>query len=46
MLEAMVRETGVKVGAALLSDTPGSEHPTYASVIRHNVNAIVEALAP
>lgn len=46
VLESMVRETGVRVGGSLLSGSPLPDAPTYEAMMRHNVNTIVDALAP
>jgi zinc/manganese transport system substrate-binding protein len=46
VLEAMVQETGVQIGDVLLPGTLPPEDPTYTAMVRHNVNAIVMALAP
>ena len=45
VIEAMVKETGVRVGGRLLAGTPG-DGATYEAMMRHNVTAIVAALAP
>ena len=45
ILDSIVNETGVKVGDALLADTPHSENPTYIAMIKHNVLAISNAYA-
>ena len=46
MIAGLVNETGVKVGGELYPDNLPQSEPTYEGMIRHNVNIIVEALAP
>lgn len=41
VLEAMVKETGVRVGGYLLSDTPSPDQPTYEAMMRHNIQTIL-----
>lgn len=48
LVENLVRETGVHLGATLYADglgPPGSGAETYDAMYRHNVRAIVEALS-
>jgi zinc/manganese transport system substrate-binding protein len=48
LVENLVRETGVRLGGTLYADglgPPGSDADTYAAMYRHNVLAIVGALA-
>jgi len=48
LVENLVRETGVRLGATLYADglgPPGSGAETYDSMYRHNVRAIVDALS-
>lgn len=45
-LEALVAETGVRLGEPLLSGAPRAEDPTYIAMMRNNVNAMVTALKP
>ena len=48
LVENLVRETGVRIGATLYADglgPPGSGAETYDSMYRHNVRAIVDALS-
>ncbi|RPI18285.1 MAG: manganese transporter [Ignavibacteriae bacterium] len=47
LLEEISRETGAKVGGVLFSDSvgnDGTEEGTYIGAVRHNVNAVVNAL--
>jgi len=44
ILAALTRDTGVKLGDALLAD--GTNTPSYEAMVRHNISAIVKALAP
>jgi len=46
ILEPMVNETGIQMGGALLAGTPDPDDPTYTAMFRHNVQVIVDALAP
>jgi len=46
ILERLVAETGVRMGATLLADNVGQNRITYAEMMRHNVSAILSALAP
>lgn len=45
-LETVAQETGVSIGTVLLADNFGANRLTYAEMMRHNVNAIVNALMP
>lgn len=45
-LDAMVKETGVRIGGELLAGTLTQEAPTYEAMMRSNVKALVNALAP
>jgi zinc/manganese transport system substrate-binding protein len=45
VMQNMVKEAGVVLGEPLLSGSPSAENPTYEAMIRHNVNAITDALA-
>jgi zinc/manganese transport system substrate-binding protein len=48
LVENLVRETGVRLGATLYADglgPPGSGAETFDSMYRHNVRAIVDALS-
>lgn len=45
-LEALVAETGVRLGKPLLTGAPSPEEPTYEAMMRYNVTSIVEALIP
>lgn len=44
VLESMLRETGVHSGRPLLANGPHPDNPTYESMMRYNVEAMVEAL--
>ena len=49
LVENLVQETGVSLGGTLYADglgPPGSGAETYDALFRHNVSAIVRALAP
>lgn len=46
LLETIIRETGVKKGGYLLAAGPEPDAPTNEAMIRHNVKAIIKALAP
>lgn len=49
LVENLVRETGVRLGATLYADglgLPGSGAETFESMYRHNVVAIVDGLSP
>lgn len=42
LLSVVTRDTGIKLGAPLIAD--GTNSPTYESMVRHNVEAIVAGL--
>lgn len=44
ILAALTRDTGVSLAEPLIAD--GSNTPSYEAMVRHNVSAIVKALAP
>jgi zinc/manganese transport system substrate-binding protein len=46
LVEALVRETGVRQGGALYADglSPDGDGTTYVGMFRHNVQAIIDAL--
>lgn len=44
VLKSMVKETGVRLGGALLAGSPSPKMPTYEAMIRSNINTIVEGL--
>jgi len=44
ILGALTRDTGVRLGEPLIAD--GTNTPSYEDMFRHNVTAIVKALAP
>jgi zinc/manganese transport system substrate-binding protein len=44
VVASMVRETGVKVGGALLAGTLPKDNPTYEAMVRQNITTIVESL--
>jgi zinc/manganese transport system substrate-binding protein len=44
VLETLTKDTGITLGEALIAD--GAAMDTYDQMMRHNVNAIVKALAP
>ena len=47
VIAEITRETGAKIGGELYADglgPAGSDAATYAGMMRHNVNTIVEAL--
>lgn len=47
LIERIAQETGVAIGEPLFTDalgTPGTPGNSYIEMVRHNVNAIVEAL--
>ena len=46
ILELLAEETGVNIAESLLADNTGNAETTYSDMIRHNVLAIVAALAP
>ncbi len=46
ILQEIVRETGVKLGAPLVADGTSPAAHTVEAMFRHNVSAIVEALIP
>ncbi len=46
LLDSVARESGVRIGAPLLSGTPEPVEPTCEAMFRYNVQAIVRALAP
>ena len=47
VLTELTRETGVEIGGVLYSDSLGEhEADTYESMMRHNIETIVKALAP
>ena len=46
ILELLAEETGVTVGQPLLADNTVEKDTSYRDMIRHNVEAIVAALAP
>ncbi len=46
VISEIVRETGVKVGKPLVADGTSPTAHTFEAMLRHNVNAIVEALKP
>lgn len=46
ILNQIVRETGVKLGKDLVADGTSPEAHTFETMLRHNVQAIVEALKP
>ena len=45
-LKEIVRETGVKLGDPLIADGTSPKAHTFEAMLRHNVAAIVKALAP
>lgn len=42
LLSVLTRDTGIRLGKPLIAD--GTNSPTYESMVRHNVTAIVEGL--
>jgi zinc/manganese transport system substrate-binding protein len=44
ILGALTRDTGVSLGEPLIAD--GANTPSYEAMVRHNITAIVKALAP
>jgi zinc/manganese transport system substrate-binding protein len=46
ILKEIVRETGVKLGKDLVADGTSPEAHTFEAMLKHNVQAIVEALKP
>ncbi len=46
ILKEIVRETGLKLGDALMADGTSPEAHTFEAMLRHNVEAIVKALKP
>ena len=47
LIEQIARETGVKPGGELFSDAlsePGGPAPTYAAMMRHNVDLLAGAM--
>lgn len=45
VLQEIARETGVKIGKPLIADGTATEAHTFETMLRHNVQAIVSALA-
>jgi zinc/manganese transport system substrate-binding protein len=45
LLETVAREAGVRLGGTLLAGSPLPEAPTFEAMFRHNVEAMVKALA-
>jgi len=43
LLSVLTRDTGIRLGKPLIAD--GTNSPTYESMVRHNVTAIVEGLS-
>ncbi len=46
ILQEIVRETGLKLGDALMADGTSPQAHTFETMLRHNVEAIVKALKP
>ena len=44
VLQAMVEESGVRLGGHLLADTPSKDASTYLAAYRYNVNTIVDGI--
>ena len=44
VLNAMVEESGIKVGGTLFADSPSKEIPDYIGAYTHNVNTIVNGI--